>query len=696
MAPITNELDTLLSPQQNTGSAPPAGTKPQPAAAEIPVTVNGARAVAGSDKREPFSENTQTVLVFLNGAVIRLSSPVSPGQLLFLTNGATKKEVVCQVTKSKTYSSASGYVELEFTEASPGFWGMRFPSSGTAANLCSAVRLAAPVPPTTKLVEEKVAETKTETLPAPAAAIAIPSNDTKTVPLQTTCPTQPAPAVPTDKPTESKPVSAAHEQNVPAALKIPTLSEFLTQGGSGAELKGPEKPKPGAAERNAAEDIRHLQNALRKQDEVAKATPSEPEKKVSLTNLLVPAAARENPAPGSSSFDFGADEVKIPEWLAPLARNSLIVSTTPETKAPAAHEIDVKPFETNRTLVKSAEPSTASSDSNEHHDRVLHSEESAEENSENQQALFTLSGDGPSPNFGSSLALDEKSGEGASKGLGAGLKFGLLAATVLLAAGGGWYWYSNQVREVSASGAVTTANQVAVPAAATTSASEALEATAKAKSGSAASMPGMETNRNLVNSKNLRSENKESESPAAAFSKAAANERNLEQPLLPPAKSIEEPAKKPSLGNLHLGAPVRGRNARSDSGAVAAPALNIDAVPASDISNANLLPSNAEQPSAPAAPLQVGGDVKTAALLSSVAPIYPQMARNQRVSGDVKIDALIGADGRVSSTKVISGPALLHQAAVDAVRQWKYRAATLNGQQVPMHLTVTVQFRLQQ
>jgi hypothetical protein len=127
MAPIANELDTLLSPQQNTGSAPPAGTKPQPAAAEIPVTVNGARAVAGSDKREPFSENTQTVLVFLNGAVIRLSSPVSPGQLLFLTNGTTKKEVVCQVTKSKSYSSASGYVELEFKEAAPGFWGMRFP-----------------------------------------------------------------------------------------------------------------------------------------------------------------------------------------------------------------------------------------------------------------------------------------------------------------------------------------------------------------------------------------------------------------------------------------------------------------------------------------------------------------------------------------------------------------------------------------
>jgi len=695
MAPITNELETLLSPQQSTGSAPPAGAKPQPAAAEIPVTVNGARAVAGSDKREPFSENTQTVLVFLNGAVIRLSSPVSPGQLLFLTNGATKKEVVCQVTKSKTYSSASGYVELEFTEASPGFWGMRFPSSGAAASVSTAMKTAMPIA-TAKLAEEKVSETKAETVPAPAAAIAIPSNGTESARLQTARPPQPAPAVPTDKPTESKPASAAHEQNVPAAQKIPTLSEFLTQGGSGAELKGPEKPKPGAAERNAAEDIRHLQKALRKQDEVAKATPSEPEKKVSLTNLLVPAAARENPAPGSSSFDFGADEVKIPEWLAPLARNSLIVSTTPETKAPPTHETDAKPFETNRTHGESAEPSSASSDSNEHHGRAWHSEEPGADDSENRQALFTLSGDGPSPNFGSSLALDEKSGEGAPKGSIAGLKFGLLAASVLLAAGGGWYWYSNQVREVSASGAVTAANQVAAPAAASTSASEALDATAKAKSGSPTSIPSVETSRNPVNSKNLRTENKESESPAATFSKPVANERNLEQLSLPPANSIEGPAKKPSLGKVHLGAPMPGRHAGSDSGAVAAPALNSEVVPDGDISSTNLLPSNSKQPSAPAAPLQVGGDVKTATLLSSVAPIYPQIARNQRVSGDVKIDALIGADGRVSTTKVIAGPALLHQAAVDAVRQWKYRAAALNGQQVPMHLTVTVQFRLQQ
>ena len=76
-------------------------------------------------------------------------------------------------------------------------------------------------------------------------------------------------------------------------------------------------------------------------------------------------------------------------------------------------------------------------------------------------------------------------------------------------------------------------------------------------------------------------------------------------------------------------------------------------------------------------------------------PVYPQLARSQRVSGDVKIDALIDENGRVTGMKVVGGPVLLHQAAMDSLRQWKYKPATLDGKAVSMHLVVTVQFRLQ-
>jgi protein TonB len=95
----------------------------------------------------------------------------------------------------------------------------------------------------------------------------------------------------------------------------------------------------------------------------------------------------------------------------------------------------------------------------------------------------------------------------------------------------------------------------------------------------------------------------------------------------------------------------------------------------------------------PIAPLPVGGDLKQARLLKAASPVYPPTARAQNVSGDVKIDALIDADGNVSSVKVISGPALLHQAALEAVKQWKYEPAQLNGKPTSVHVTVTIHFR---
>src|SRR3989454_881026 len=141
---LTARAGAAQRPAPTTTLPGDAAIKQQPVALEVPVSINGARAVEGSDKREPFSESTQTVLVFGNGAVIRLTSTVAPGQLLFLTNEKTKKEVVCQVVKSKNYRSVSGYVELEFTEPAVGFWGMRFPGDRAMASVPNA---AAPVKP---------------------------------------------------------------------------------------------------------------------------------------------------------------------------------------------------------------------------------------------------------------------------------------------------------------------------------------------------------------------------------------------------------------------------------------------------------------------------------------------------------------------------------------------------------------------
>jgi len=73
----------------------------------------------------------------------------------------------------------------------------------------------------------------------------------------------------------------------------------------------------------------------------------------------------------------------------------------------------------------------------------------------------------------------------------------------------------------------------------------------------------------------------------------------------------------------------------------------------------------------------------------------PAIAQSARVSGIVIIEATIGKDGSVTEAHVIRSIALLDQAALDAVKQWKYTPTTLNGVPVPVIMTVTVNFTLQ-
>jgi TonB family protein len=701
MAPTTREPDTLSSTQSNVGATTHPGAKPQPAAAEIPVTVNGARTVEGSDKREPFSESTKTVLVFTNGAVIRLSSAVASGQLLFLTNEKTKKEVVCQVVKSKNYGNVSGYVELEFTEAAPGFWGLRFPTNSQAAS--------GPTTPKTidfvsgssnKSLEEKIAETRAKT-----PAVTIP-NIPKTVannPVSVVEVAQNSSANAAKQPKESKAILGVPAQSPSAASRIPTLSEFLTKGESGPALKAPEKTKPENVQQKLEANTQDLkQQTVQLQDRLPSkdfAPELAKEKWESLDNLPVPAASRENPAPGTSTFDFAADEVKIPAWLEPLARNVSPNLIAQDTKVPVAIELDAKSFEPKTTGTKSSEVFPSESRNREQNEVEESSPEPSADNSAKHEAVFTLSGERSTPNFGSSLAIDTKFATPgpSSKGAGQGLILGLAAAALLFAAAGGWYWYSNQPSDVSANG-ITAARNGGTPALsnATAPASAGLES---AKPSSGSSTLSSDTIRTQTAPQTIRTEPKDVAASASGTSKPAAAESastastNLEQHAFSP-ESITGPLKKPALGNMHLAAPKVTRISPSDNYASdAAPSLSGTSDAAGDSGSMNVLTNKGSQP---AAPLPIGGNVMPAKLLSSVAPVYPQLARNQRLSGDVKLDALIGENGRVSAMKVISGPALLHQAAMDALHQWRYQPATLNGQPMAMHLTVTVQFKLQQ
>lgn len=103
------------------------------------------------------------------------------------------------------------------------------------------------------------------------------------------------------------------------------------------------------------------------------------------------------------------------------------------------------------------------------------------------------------------------------------------------------------------------------------------------------------------------------------------------------------------------------------------------------------LPAPAPQVELP----RIGGDVMQGELISQVQPVYPTLARTARQQGVVVLDATIGADGTIQGLRVVTGPPLLRQSAVDAVSQWVYRPYRLNGQSVPVRTTVTVTFSLQ-
>jgi protein TonB len=98
----------------------------------------------------------------------------------------------------------------------------------------------------------------------------------------------------------------------------------------------------------------------------------------------------------------------------------------------------------------------------------------------------------------------------------------------------------------------------------------------------------------------------------------------------------------------------------------------------------------------PVPPMRVrrGGEVQQADLIYAPKPAYPVLAKSSRIQGAVVMDAIISKDGTVDNLVVKSGHPLLIQAAMDAVRQWRYRPTLLNGEPVEVITTITVNFTL--
>jgi TonB family protein len=694
----TTANPTATSPLSDT----PAG-RPQPVALEVPVTVNGARTVEGTDKREPFSETTKTVLVLSNGAVIRLASTVAPGQLLFLTNEKTKKEVVCQVVKSKNYRNVSGYVELEFTEPVLGFWGMRFPNDRIAS---------APVVPPPVAAVSRLATAP----PAPKVAAPAATSNPVTLKVPPVVSRPVVPQVGEVKPAETKPAKVTvkpPEIPVPAAplaakpevplIPVPVAPAASMPPTLPSQTVTPASPVPvfGSTEALKLETAR-LQEQLSSMhfsgasvEKSPQAQPSDPpgEKKETwdtaaqifesapADNAVLKPAIPARTIPPMSSLD--EENVKIPAWLEPLARNTIAPTSTQELiEREKARRAAEKP-EISEPVIA---PLTVAEVADVPEVRI--------------------------PFFGDELLFDEKkSGEKkVSRGSNKGVWIGALAAGLILVVGGG-AWYLRQ------QGGSLKNSVISASAPAATVAASVLQSKPQ---------PAMPVQSSPVN--NLGAVPPPAAAASSAFKSQISTPRNASAssvaanaavlpkstPTLPVQQQThvvqeqprdvpqqDEPQlvqKNPGLGEVHLASPKVNHRAASQESGAAEPGLALNGeslAGAGDSMGGELVAGSVKQPAAPVEPLPVGGDVKPAKLLSSVPPVYSSFARSQHVTGDVNVDALIDANGRVTSAKVISGPTLLHQPAMDALRQWKYQPATLDGKPVPMHLTVTLRFRLQ-
>jgi TonB family protein len=106
------------------------------------------------------------------------------------------------------------------------------------------------------------------------------------------------------------------------------------------------------------------------------------------------------------------------------------------------------------------------------------------------------------------------------------------------------------------------------------------------------------------------------------------------------------------------------------------------------------MPTLPKPPVAPPSRVRASGEVQAAKIISQSQPIYGPVARQAHIEGTVVLHAIIGKDGTVSELEVVSGNPLLVQAALEAVKQWRYKPTLFLDKPVEVDTTISVPFVL--
>ncbi len=555
------------------------------------------------------------MIVFPQGAVLRLASSVSIGQMLVLTNMQSRQDAICRVVKVRTFSNAQGYVEVEFTHQQAGFWGAQVSSDDAAP----ATKIAS-APPVT--VNETQPESKARHIP--------PAPDVSWAPAPPHASPSPKPPSVEAPPIEPKPVSAA---SMPLSSHKKSAPSFISIGSQ-------EEVQPAAS-----------------------ATTS--------TRAAGPA---------QSFTEFSASDANkfasvIPFPPAPPAAE-------PASPSMAKLQDDEPDSVSNRAIAPDFEAEEESSTS------ALETSDSSRRTFGSFAGGATLVSGHAAPAEEFDARMDSSIAESKAKVDKPPKNWLFVAASIALVvasvAAGVFYFWGRPARNY-----VPRATSSATP-------QSAPETMAQATPLNAANLP---------NPAPMRTGQPANPSSGPAIPvnanppKASANS--------PVEGSAPAAPKKQAAPGVTAGMVTDALNAHPVTASRAepvpydaAPTLEPDAssVPQGDGLSAIVSSSNNAVPPpplpAPEGPVRVGGQVKEPRLISSTKPVYPALAQKTAVQGDVVIETTIDKNGSVAKMHVVSGPSLLRDAALNAVRQWKYEPLLLNNQPISVQMMVTVKFRL--
>jgi protein TonB len=124
------------------------------------------------------------------------------------------------------------------------------------------------------------------------------------------------------------------------------------------------------------------------------------------------------------------------------------------------------------------------------------------------------------------------------------------------------------------------------------------------------------------------------------------------------------------------------------------PSVVLSESKATDSALAGIVSSNVAVPKPAPEALKISEGVTQGLLIKKIAPVYPAAALKLRKQGAVELLATVSKTGTITKLQVLRGESILSQAAIDAVRQWKYRPFLLNAEPVEIQTQITINFKL--